>query len=49
MSRLQTYHGTLGAAHRDRWKAWVDDGVARSSADKTGRKEFYAELATFVR
>jgi hypothetical protein len=49
LTRLRSYLTTLDAPHRERWKTWVDDGVAKSSADKTGRKEFYAELATFVR
>ncbi len=43
------YYATLGSAHRQRWKEWVDDGVAKHGADKTGRKEFFAALATFVK
>jgi hypothetical protein len=49
MARLRDYYATLGKAHRQRWKEWVDDGVAQHSADKTGRKEFFAALATFVK
>jgi hypothetical protein len=49
LARLQDYYGTLDAAHRKHWKDWVDDGVAKSGSDKTGRKEFYAALATFVK
>lgn len=49
LSRLRDYYATLGSAHRQRWKEWVDDGVAKHGADKTGRKEFFAALATFVK
>ena len=49
LSRLRDYHATLGSAHRQRWKKWVDDGVAKHGADKTGRKGFFAALATFVK
>ena len=49
LSRLRDYHGTLDRAHRQRWKEWVDEGVAKHGSDTTGRKEFYAALATFVK
>ena len=49
MARLRDYYATLGTAHRQRWKEWVDVGVAKHGDDKTGRKEFYAALATFVK
>jgi hypothetical protein len=49
LSRLRDYYDTLGSAHRQRWKQWVDDGVAKHGADKTGRKEFFAALSTFVK
>jgi hypothetical protein len=48
LSRLRDYYGTLGSAHRKLWKAWVDEGVAKHGADTTGRKAFFAALATFV-
>jgi len=49
MARLKGYYGTLGKAHQDRWKDWVADGVAKHGSDKTGRKEFFAALAAFVK
>jgi hypothetical protein len=47
-ARLRDYHATLDGAHRQRWKEWVDEGVAKHGTDKTGRKEFFAAMATFV-
>ena len=49
LARLRDYHATLGSAHQQRWKEWVDEGVAKHGADTTGRKDFYAALATFVK
>jgi len=49
MARLKGYYATLGKAHQDRWKEWVADGVAKYGSDKTGRKEFFAALAAFVK
>jgi hypothetical protein len=49
MARLKGYYATLGTAHQDRWKEWVADGVAKYGGDKTGRKEFFAALAAFVK
>jgi hypothetical protein len=49
MARLKGYFGTLGKDHQDRWKEWVADGVAKYGSDKTGRKEFFAALAAFVK
>jgi hypothetical protein len=47
-SRLKGYWSTLGPKHQERWKEWVVDGVAKSRADTTGRKEFFDALAVFV-
>ena len=49
VARLRDDYATLGSAHRQRWKEWVNDGVAKHSADRTGRTEFFAALVTFVK